>query len=390
MSEGGDASTALPPRSRSEWLWLATCAVLLVVWPSAESPFHEPKRWLFALVSFLAVLLTLRAWRQWRLAALPLVVVATLQPSVEVLAFAWALVVFPALPRDAHRVHDALSWTGVLIAVIVVLQALGLDPFTAFGPAAPGARLARYGTLGNPDFVASVLLPLAVLCGPRPGPERWTTGAPVRLLLISVALALTQSLAVALGAGVAVLAWMIHRHSHSPHPHGGGARLAVAAALLLAALPLLTRDVATTTRGRAYLVSVALPHVADAPLLGLGAGAVVTHWPAWELAYWQARCADAACVEQHPDGRFTGVQDHVHADWLEWLLEHGVVGLAALGLALGAVLRRAWRDPDGATVFAALVAVLSRTLVDFPLARPADLCLLAVLASTCASGERSS
>ena len=43
-----------------------------------------------------------------------------------------------------------------------------------------------------------LLLPLAVLCGPRPGPERWTNGAPVRLLIISVALALTQSLAVAL------------------------------------------------------------------------------------------------------------------------------------------------------------------------------------------------
>ena len=209
----------------SHKLFLATCAVLLAVWPSAASAFHEPKRWLFALVTFLAVLVTLREWRHWRLAALPLVVVATLRPSVDTLTFAWALVVFPALAlrSDARRVQDALTWTGVLIAGVVIFQALGLDPFSTFHADAPGARLALYGTLGNPDFVASVLLPLAVLCGPRPGPERWTNGAPVRLLIISVALALTQSLAVALGAGVAVLGWMLHRHSHSPHPHGAGA-----------------------------------------------------------------------------------------------------------------------------------------------------------------------
>lgn len=360
-------------------LLLAACAVLLVIWPSAASAFHEPKRWLFAAVALGAVLLTLGDLRRWNVAALPLVVVTTLRPSIEALAFAWALVALPAVVArtDRARLVDALTWTGVLAAGVVLLQALGVDPLAAFHPDAPGTRLSRYGTLGNPDFVASALLPIAVLCAPDTHANR---GAPLRLLLLAGALAAAQSLATVLGAGLAVLAWLAHRRSHDPlAPATGGGKLVVAAALLLVALPLLSRDVATTTRGRAYLVAVALPHVLDAPLLGQGAGVVVERWPAWELETWQARCADAACVEAHPEGRFTGAQDHVHADWLEVLLERGLLGLAALGLALGAALRTAWRSPRGATVFAALVAALSRTLVDFPLARPADLCVLALL-----------
>jgi O-antigen ligase len=145
----------------------------------------------------------------------------------------------------------------------------------------------------------------------------------------------------------------------------------------LLAIPLMSRDPRAALAGRVYLVEVALPHVAEAPLTGLGPGAVERHWPSWELAYWKARCDDEACVNAHPKGRFAGLQDHVHADWLEWLLERGVLGLAALGFALGAPLLSAWRSSP--LVFAALVAALTRSLVDFPLERPADLAVLAFL-----------
>jgi hypothetical protein len=172
-------------------LLLAACAVLLVVWPSATSAFHEPKRWLFSAVALGAVLLTLGDLRRWNVAALPLVVVTTLRPSIEALAFAWALVALPAVVArtDRARVVDALTWTGVLAASVVLLQAAGLDPLATFHPEAPGARLSRYGTLGNPDFVASALLPLAVLCAPDTHARR---GAPLRLLFLAGALAATQ------------------------------------------------------------------------------------------------------------------------------------------------------------------------------------------------------
>ncbi len=75
-----------------------------------------------------------------------------------------------------------------------------------------------------------------------------------------------------------------------------------------------------------------------------------------------------------------GRQDHLHADWLELWLTRGLLGVLAFGLALAAPLSAAWKRAD-ALVFAALVAALSRALVDFPLERPADLCLLAVVSA---------
>lgn len=145
-------------------------------------------------------------------------------------------------------------------------------------------------------------------------------------------------------------------------------------------LGLVGRDLGQTIDGRRYLVSVALPHVADAPLLGHGVGSTVLAWPTWELSYWQARCPDAACVSADPQHAFAALQDHVHADWLEWLLERGVLGFLALLLAFSAPLLAAWRSEDP-RLLAALSALLARSLVNFPLHRPADLCLLAALAA---------
>src|SRR5262249_57792690 len=60
------------------------------------------------------------------------------------------------------RAEAPLAWGAVagsagLAAGVVLLQAVGLDPLGRFTPVAAGGRLALYGTLGNPDFVASVL-----------------------------------------------------------------------------------------------------------------------------------------------------------------------------------------------------------------------------------------
>lgn len=149
--------------------------------------------------------------------------------------------------------------------------------------------------------------------------------------------------------------------------------------VVLLGIGLLGRDLGQTIAGRRYLVDVSLPHVTDAPLLGHGLGATVLAWPTWELSFWKERCADAPCVEAHPQGRFAALQDHVHADWVEVLLERGVLGFLALFLALVAPLRAAYRDDP--FLFAAMMTILARSFVDFPLHRPAELCLLAALAA---------
>ena len=125
-----------------------------MVWPWAASPFSGPK-WLVTglgavacvatlATSLLSSLLAQGASPGWMLAG-PLLVAAL------------ALLEVPLPWR-------AVGAAGGLAAAVVLLQALGLDPFARFVPRAEGQRLALYGTLGNPDFVASVLGVTASLC----------------------------------------------------------------------------------------------------------------------------------------------------------------------------------------------------------------------------------
>jgi putative inorganic carbon (hco3(-)) transporter len=348
---------------------LTVALALLAVWPSAASPFHEPKRWILVAGAVIGVLLTSRRPARWQWSALPLVAVATLQGGVETIAFAWALVTWPALPSPSRWQWRVLMGAMAISAGVVVLQALGID---VIGADVSG-RLKLYGTLGNPDFVASALLPLLMLplsptlLSPTSSPPGALT--PLRRereIVGVVALVLTRSFATVLSLAVAALALRKMRFV-----------LLVFTAPI--AVPLMSRDLRAVIEGRVYLMRVALPHVTDAPLMGLGPRAVERLWPAWELEYWKARCDDAACVEAHPDGRFAGLQDHVHADWLEWLIERGALGLGALMLALGAALRVAWKGNE--LVFVALLAAVARSFVDFPLERPADLAVIALLCS---------
>jgi hypothetical protein len=412
-------------RLRSALPAAAVALTLLAVWPAAGSPFHDPKRWVFLAAAGLGALASLPRWR-WT--ALPLIALTVVQPwrsaeaGWQALAFAWALAAWPALQPELRHFSKVIGVAGTLVGLVVILQFFGVDLFALAGPEAGTGRLRLYGTLGNPDFVASALLPISLLLlgvwthrSPQAAEARqgWPNSGSVRisassveepararaerdraasawrridwatrhraertvvaLVLLLGALMMTRSFATLLSAVAALLVLLIHRR---------GARVVpLLVVCVVLGLGLIGRDLGGTLAGRSYLLAVALPHVADAPLLGHGLGSTVQEWPAWELSYWQARCADAACVAAHPQGRFAALQDHVHADWLEWLLEVGVLGVLALLLALGAPLLAAWRRTDvtSSWVLAALAAVLTRALVDFPLHRPADLCLLAAL-----------
>lgn len=351
---------------------VAVGVTLLALWPGGQSAFHDPKRWLFAVAAGLGALLTLPRWK-WT--ALPLIALTAVQPwhsaeaGVQAMAFAWALAAWPALQPDLRQSTRIVSVAATVAALVVVLQAAGFDVLGWAGPEVFG-RLRLYGTLGNPDFVASVLLPIALLLVGALLDQRSKVEVAA-LTAIVLALIVTRSFATLLSAGVAAVVVMVHRRT------GRGRYVALALCGLLG-LGLVGRDLGQAVAGRRYLVTVAAPHVADAPVLGHGLGATVLAWPTWELSFWQARCPDAACVAADPQRRFAALQDHVHADWLEWLLERGVLGFLALLLALATPLRAAWRGGDS-FLLAAIVAALARSLVDFPLYRPADLCVLAAL-----------
>lgn len=369
-----------------------------MVWPWAASPFGGPK-WLVTGAGALAcVVLLVREVRRpgpVALAAVANLAASLLSSLLAPGAAPWWIFAGPLLVAALALLEVPLPWRAVaaaggLAAAVVLLQALELDPFARFVPEAQGRRLALYGTLGNPDFVASVLgvaAPLGIVAALRARPgRRWPDVLSVAIQVLALALLRSFATVLSLGAAatVAVLFPGLGREKR-------WLALALGAALLVAAVPLAGRSPSTVLRGRWYLVSTAAPHVAEAPWLGQGPGAVVLHWPAWELERWRGRCGtDPACVAAHPEGRFTGVQEHLHDDWLERLLESGVVGLAALlalfGTAFTAALRS--RSLEGLGIASGLAALAARATVDFPLQRPADLVFLAVLCGAAAGLHR--
>jgi O-antigen ligase len=380
----------------SRWLVpLTVLAITLAVWPPVEAPFSRAKTVVLAIA---AGVLLLRAALAPPLRAAPL--------SSRVLAGGWlatlalcalvgpatgprglwldaaaglmllALLQAPVAPGPALR---AIAGAGTLLAGVAVLQAAGVDPFSWWGWSGdhPGERMRVYGTLGNPDFVAAFLgASLCITVGEAAStPRRWERGAWATALVLQLAaLAATRSWAslLALLAAALSLAWTrpVAASPRRPRP-------VVGLALLVLVLGLLApwgRSLESALAGRRYLWSVAAPHVLDRPVLGQGPDSFVTLWPAWEATYWEAGAPEA-------ERRFAARQDHAHNDYLEWLLELGLLGSAPRVLLLLAALRAGRRvgDVRGQALTAALAALSARALVDFPFSRPAELCLFVVL-----------
>jgi len=386
--------------SLAGWMarWLVPAmviAVTLAVLPGGETPFSEVKTGVL-LVAAAALLL--------RAALLEEALPAPLVPRV--LAGLWigtlglsalfgpaaapgglwmdaaaggvllALLQAPPEPGPALR---AIAGAGAVLALVAVLQAVGVDPFHWVGWSSthPSERMRVYGTLGNPNFVAAYLgASLCVTLGEAvsaaaPAQRRaWAAAAVLQF----GALAATRSWGslLALGAAALSLAWTRAPRSQGLRRWGAALLGVLAAGLLLVAVR--ERSLSTVLAGRLYLWEVAARHVAEAPVLGHGPGSFVTLWPAWEAEHW----ARGASAEQQ---RFVDVQDHAHLDYLEWLLELGVVGTVPRVLLLLAALwaGRQAVDARGRALIAALVALAARALTDFPLARPAELCLFVVL-----------
>ncbi|MDY7227682.1 O-antigen ligase family protein [Hyalangium rubrum] len=388
------------PNGLSRWLVPAmVVTVTLAVAPGGETPFSGVKTAVFGVAS---VALLLRAALLGSSSHAPLAprVLAGLwigtlalsqflgpaaSPGGMWLEAAAGVVILSLLqaPPEPGPALRAIAGAGTALALVAGLQFLGVDPFRWMGWASthPGERMRIYGTLGNPNFVAAYLgASLCITLGEAASAARashrraWAAAAVLQL----GALAATRSWGsvLAVGAAALSLAWTRTPTPRSEISRGRGWGALVlagfAAALLLLAVS--GRSLSTVLAGRLYLWEVAAPHVFDAPVFGHGPGSFVTLWPAWEAEYW----ARGAPAEQE---RFVAPQDHAHLDYLEWLLSLGLVGTAPRLLLLLAALRAGRQAPDarGRAVIAALVALAARALTDFPFARPAELCLLAVL-----------
>lgn len=401
-ADGARASEQVPDAvpARARWLtevgalWPGSVlvAVALAVVPSWGAAFAAPKIALLvagAAVSMMLALVSRRpaAHMAGVLGVAAAVLAASLVGDAVVaravmlqLAGAGLLVAWTAAGVDVRRTLPLAVGAGTIVAGVAAAQALGLDPLVAFGPIVGGSRLRVYGTLGNPDFVAAFIVPtLALAVTLEPRRPAWRAILLAAVVVQVAALAAARSLATLPSLAVAAIVLMVHARMHGRRATWAAPTL-VAAALVAAAL-LAGRDGGRALQGRLYLWTVAAPHVAAAPLFGHGPGAVEVSWPTWEAAAWSSgRVAGSAQA-------FAARQDHLHSDYLERAVEQGAAGVIALVVLLIVVLRRALRAPgsSAAGVAAALASLAVRSFVDFPLARPAELCLFALLCATALS-----
>jgi O-antigen ligase len=406
VTGGAAAERARSPAGTGARRWLAPAILVgtaLALVPGLSSPFHLPKLVVLCGGSALACALAIarREERARRIDAgalvwaarawLAAVILSALAGDAPVpfavareLAAPALLLALLRLGVDARRIALAAAGAGAVVASVSVLQAVGADPsaLVGFARATPGARLAVYGTLGNPDFVASWLAPaLVITLG-----EWRAARAPLLLVaaaLMAIALGCARSLASIPALGAAAVATFLA--APVGRRAAGGAALALLCAAAIAFAGAAGRDPWRALAGRAYLWRVAAPHVARAPLLGGGPGSFEVLWPAWEAeAFATGRAGES-------DRRFAAVQDHAHADLLERALETGLPGAAAfaavIAFAVAAALRSARNAAAaagaarGAALAGAIAALAVRSLCDFPFARPADLALLVALAA---------
>jgi O-antigen ligase len=366
----------------------------LVFWPPAPAPFSSAKRWLLLawVVPGLAVAGARGLYRHRRLglrvssalaiwiAALALSAGLGREASLEALTDALlpcgsCLLLLWIAPRP-RRIILALVVSATLVALLGILQCFNLDPYLLLrltGSLHGSSRIRVFSTLGNPNFVASFLVAVfpLTLSYRMPGAlgRKGSCVLGAAALIQAGAIVATGSRAPIL-AFVAVAAWLLVRTTRRWIGFVLVASTISAAVLLWSP----ARPLETTVAGRVYIWKVILTHITEIPAAGFGPGAFALRFAQWETDVLRTHAESA-------NRSFAGLQDHAHNDYLEILVDHGTIGLAAFFVTLALLVplfpgnrRAGLRLEDG--MIAALITLLAIATVDFPLHRPADLYLL--------------
>jgi len=284
-------------------LWGAAAAVFLMIvapWPGAASPARHLSE-AIRLGALCGIALTL-----------PLLIGAE---SRRFLLRAWLVI-------------------GWLQAALVFLQLGGLDPFAAF--VGPALVWRVYGTLGNPNLVAVLLLPLAVLSLDH------TLLAKRRhrllsVVILSLALCATGSrlatLLLVLGLGLA----MGHLHLAAATTKARGRPMLWAGLLLLlgaamSAAFLMGKNF-NSPWGRLFFWRAALLLFYRQPLQGHG------------LGHFQGAYPQAAGEIAAPGAAPLALPVHAHNDWLEYAVEGGAASFLLVA-SIVAALWAGWQTPD--------------------------------------------
>jgi O-antigen ligase len=283
---------------------------------------------------------------------------------------------------DARRLVTALVWSAALIGLVAILQYVNLDPFNLIGltgSSSAASRMRVFSTLGNPNFVSAFLVSLLPLSLDYAA-GRKSSGigvlclryAPVCLLAMAVVATGSRAPILALAAAGA---WLLFRRPRA------WLRFVAIGLIIIAILLVFSpaRPLDTTVEGRWFLYRIIAGRIAEIPLAGFGPGSFPLRFAGWETDY----------LRLHPEASnlaYAGILDHAHNDYLEFLVDHGALGLAAFIVMLVLILRlprneRAFGWAPGDATVASIIAMLAVALVDFPLHRPAELYLFWTLAA---------
>jgi hypothetical protein len=373
----------------------------LVFWPGLTQPFSTPKLWLLAAVAAAILPFALKTaphGREWPFLIWPVAVSISALAGSFVSFRALALAVLPVaicwaamrLRLQPVRLARVLLYASAAESVIVVLQYCGADPAAVLGwrpEAFTSTRMRAYGTLGNPNYVAACLCATLPLFAGVFASAETRTRRPA--LVWSFALALQLAAIAATGSRVFLLAapaaaTVLLWHSRK------AAKWWIAAVPVAAVLIWLSpaRPLRTTVDGRLYLTQVSLNGWTDIPPTGYGPGSFAPRFAEWQINWLRQRGPLA------PDRAFAGNADHAHNDYVEFLVEYGLIGFAAFVSACAWLVSQARRqtfdaNPWSAAALAGVAALLAAAFVDFPFHRPAEWALFWILLAASAVGDNS-
>lgn len=252
------------------------------------------------------------------------------------------LVSWAASESAVWRCSAVAAVAGTVVAAVALMQWSGHDPLLFGGYQIEWgkmvARMRLYSTFGNPNFVAGYLigavfpaLALAVAAL-----SRWAKAglwAAAAVMLVAVVGAGSRGAWASLVAGLLVAGFVWRRGripSAADSALGGGrdgfvkARSLVAPAVIWIVAEAFDKMAVaglTHLEGRLYLWRVSWPMFAEHPLLGGG-------WGTFQLRFLDLQ---ARCVAEHPALilHWSNIRQ-LHNDYLQLLLEAGLLGLGAL------------------------------------------------------------
>lgn len=275
-------------------------------------------------------------------------------------ALAFALAASAGTTRAFRRgLPLAFAGTGAVASAMALVQTAGL-PGADLGLQALG-KMRAFSTLGNPNFVAFLLLPALpaaaiCACGAK---TRWARALAVAAaVLMAAGFAATQARSAFVAAGLGLIAWLAVTATRRSR------WLVAAVAVVSLAGAVAVGTLSHSGRGRLLVWREAIAVWASSPLTGVGLGNFNVHQLEAQRAVFRSGGWDAFAQNA------SFVLD-AHCEPLHLLAEAGPLAAAAfLALAAGVLCRgarRARRAPSWRLWYSAFAAQLAFCLFNAPL-----------------------